>query len=150
MLEMLFCVSAHGPSGSPWIPEFRIARDPMSTIAWTLGFQGLSIAYRVGGWPLWMYGVKPIKIQAASCLFMLQKPVPKQRHRISNEDYKYIEHLDLYEKNDSMPEEIEELIDDYEGFFKSKSMAPVNEDLITFYEDQCIWVKGQKKARARV
>ena len=51
-------------------------------------------------------------------------------------------YLDIYEKNDSIPEEIDELIDDYEGFFKSKSMDPVNQELVSFYEDQCIWVKG--------
>jgi len=55
--------------------------------------------------------------------------------------------LDLYEKNDDIPDEIDELIDDYADFFKSRSLNPVNEEIVTFYEDQCIWLWGKGKGK---
>ncbi len=54
----------------------------------------------------------------------------------------------MYEKNDSIPEEIDELIDDYGGFFRSKSMNPVNEEMMTFKEEDCIWI-GKKFPRKK-
>ena len=59
---------------------------------------------------------------------------------ISNEVYRFSDCLDLYEKNDSIPDEIEDLIDDYTDFFRGKSLNPVNEVMMTFPEDDCIWV----------
>lgn len=52
----------------------------------------------------------------------------------------------MYEQNDQedIPEEIDELIDDYGDFFRIKSIDPVNQEMMTFYEDECIWIKGRR------
>ena len=57
--------------------------------------------------------------------------------------------MDLYEKNDSIPDEIEDLIDDYADFFRCKSMDPVNQEMMIFYEDDCIWVGNGRYQRGK-
>jgi len=32
----------------------------------------------------------------------------------------------MYEQNDDIPDEIDEILDDYQDFFRGKSMEPVN------------------------
>ena len=54
----------------------------------------------------------------------------------------------MYEKNESIPEEIDELIDDYGDFFRQRSMNPVNEEMMTFKESDCIWI-GKKFPRKK-
>jgi len=49
--------------------------------------------------------------------------------------------------NDDIPEEIDDIIDDFEEFFRSKPFEPVNDEIVEFYEDDCVVFSSRRPHR---
>ena len=59
---------------------------------------------------------------------------------VQNIDYKYISYMHFFTKNEELPSEIENVLglQDFEEFFTSKSIQPVNSRFYRFDQRQCV------------